>query len=45
MYAHERNFILMFLHNCRNCETALINCLIVFMIFVYGIFVFTLFVV
>ena len=30
MYAHERNLILMFLHICRNCETALINCLIVF---------------
>ena len=25
MYAHERNLILMFLHMCRNCETALIN--------------------
>ena len=24
MYAHERNLILMFLHICRNCETALI---------------------
>ena len=41
MYAHERNLILMFLHICRNCETALINCLIVFIIiFVCGIVVF-----
>ena len=32
MYAHERNLILMFLHICRNCETALINCLIVLII-------------
>ena len=41
MYAHERNLILnpMFLHICRNCETALINCLIV-LIFVCGIVVF-----
>ena len=30
----------MFLHICRNCETALINCLIVLMIFVCGIVVF-----
>ena len=31
MYAHERNLILMFLHICRNCATAMwgINCLIV----------------
>ena len=29
MYAHERNLTVMFLHICRNCETALINCLIV----------------
>ena len=36
-YAHERNFILMFLHICMNCETALINCLIVLIIFVCGI--------
>ena len=41
MYAHERNLILMFLHICRNCETALIKCLIVFIIFVCGIAVFT----
>ena len=34
---HERNFILMFLHICRNRETALINCLIVLIIFVCGI--------
>ena len=40
MYAHERNFIPMFLHICRNCETALINCLIVLIIFVCGIVVF-----
>ena len=32
LYAHERNLILMFLHICRNCETALINCLFVFII-------------
>ena len=40
MYAHERNLILMFLHSCRNYETALISCLIVFIIFVCGIVVF-----
>ena len=40
MYAHERNLILMFLHICRNCKTALINCLIVRIIFVCGIVVF-----
>ena len=40
MYAHERNLIPMFLHICRNCETALINCLIVLIIFVCGIVVF-----
>ena len=40
MYAHERNLILMFLDICRNCETALINCLIVLIIFVCGIVVF-----
>ena len=40
MYAHERNLILMFLHICRNCETALINCLIALIIFVCGIVVF-----
>ena len=40
MYAHERNLILMFLHICRNYETALINCLIVLIIFVCGIVVF-----
>ena len=40
MYAHERNLILMFLHICRNCETALINCLIVLIIFDCGIVVF-----
>ena len=40
MYAQERNLILMFLHVCRNCETALINCLIVLIIFVCGIVVF-----
>ena len=39
MYDHEINLIMMFLH-CRNCETALINCLIVFIIFVCGIVVF-----
>ena len=37
MYAHERNLILMFLHFCRNCETALINYLIVLIIFVCSI--------
>ena len=42
MYAHERNLILMFLHICRNYETALINCLIVLIIFVCGIVVFIL---
>ena len=31
---HERNLILMFLHICRNYETALINCLFVLIIFV-----------
>ena len=41
MYAHERNLILIFLHICRNFETALINCLIVLIIFVCGIVVFT----
>ena len=35
MYAHERNS-----RNSRNYETALINCLIVFIIFVCGTFVF-----
>ena len=40
MYAHERNFILMFLHICRNCETSLINCLIVLIIFACGIVAF-----
>ena len=40
MYVHERNFILMFLHICRNYETALINWLIVLIIFVCGIVVF-----
>ena len=40
MYAHERNLILMFLHICRNCETALINSLIVLTIIVRGIVVF-----
>ena len=40
MYAHERNFILMFLHISKNCGTALINCLIVLIIFVRGIVVF-----
>ncbi len=39
-YAHERNLILMFLHTCRNRETALINCLIVLIIFDCGIAVF-----
>ena len=29
MYAHKRKLILIFLHICRNCETALINCLII----------------
>ena len=37
MYAHERNLILMFLHICRNYETALINYLIVLIIFGCGI--------
>ena len=32
LYAHERNLILMFRHICRNCETALISCLIVLII-------------
>ena len=40
VYSHERNLILMFLRICRNCETALINCWIVLIIFVYGIVVF-----
>ena len=40
MYAYERHLILMFLHIYRNCETALINCLIVLIIFVCGIVVF-----
>ena len=40
MYAHERILILMFLHICRNCETALINCLIVLIVLVGGITVF-----
>ena len=40
MYAHERNLILMFLHICRNYETALINYLIVPIIFVCGTVVF-----
>ena len=40
MYAHERNLILMFLHICRNYETALINCLIVLIICVCGTVVF-----
>ena len=40
MYASERNLILMFPHVCSNCETALINCLIVLIIFVCGIVVF-----
>ena len=40
MYAHERNLILMFLHIRRNYESALINCLIVLIIFVCGIVVF-----
>ena len=39
MYAIERNLILMFLHICRNCETALISCLIMVIIFVRGIVV------
>ena len=38
MYAHKINLILKFLHVCRNCETALINCLVVQ--FVCGIVVF-----
>ena len=29
MYIHEINLILMLLHICRNCETALIKCLMV----------------
>ena len=40
MYAHENILILMFLHICRNCETALINCLIVLIIFLCGIVAF-----
>ena len=40
MYTHESNLILIFLHICRNCETALISCLIVLIIFVRGIVVF-----
>ena len=40
MYAHERNLILMFLHICRNYETALIICVIVLIIFVCGTVVF-----
>ena len=40
MYAHEINLILMFLHICRNYETALINCLNVLIVFVCGIVVF-----
>ena len=44
MYALERNLILMFLHICRNCETALINnCLIMLIILVCGIVVFICF--
>ena len=35
MYAHERNLILMFLHTCRNYETALISCLIMLKIFLF----------
>ena len=41
MYVHERNLFPMFLHICRNCETALINCLSALIIFVCGIVVFT----
>ena len=37
MYEHEINLILMFLQIFRNYETALINCLIVLIIFVCGI--------
>ena len=37
MYAHERNLTLMFLHICRNYESALINCLIILIIFACGI--------
>ena len=40
MYAHQINLILMFLHICTNCETVLINCLIVLIIFVCGTVVF-----
>ena len=40
MYAHERNLILIFLHICRNYETALINCLIMLIIVVCGTVVF-----
>ena len=39
IYAHKRNLVLLFLHICRNCETALIHCLIV-LIFLRGIVVF-----
>ena len=37
MYVHKRNLILMFLHICRNCETALISCLFVLTISMCGI--------
>ena len=40
IYAHKRNLILLFLHICRNCETALIHCLIVLITFLRGIVVF-----
>ena len=40
MYAPEKNFTLIFLHICRNCETALINCLIMLIILVCVIVVF-----
>ena len=40
MYARERNLILMFLRISRKYKTALINCLIVLIIFVCDIVVF-----
>ena len=43
MYAHEKTNgkkKIIFLYSSRNCETALINCLIVFIKFVCGIVVF-----
>ena len=42
---HSLSLSLICLHICRNCETVLINCLIVLIIFVCGIVVFVVFVV